>query len=165
MPGSPRRYATDANILFDLHYGGILVVGLRPIDCLVPDLVLAECEQPTAARVRAAGAREATFTPDEVARLMEIRLQDRDLTLADAAVFLLAKREACSILTRDAPLAKLAAGEGIPVEGTLWLVDLLVQEGHLTRGRAEAAVDQMLDNDRQIPRSKAAALIEAWREG
>lgn len=142
-----------------------MVVGLRPIDCLVPDFVLAECEQPTSDKVLAAGAREATFTPEEVAQLMEIRRRDRDLSLADAAVFLLAKREGSSILTRDEPLARLAGEEEVPVDGTLWLVDLLVQDGHLTRGRAEAAVDQMLDNDRGIPRAEAAAQIEAWREG
>lgn len=79
-------------------------MGLRAINCLVPDFVLDECQEPTREQILSAGAREEVFAPREIHELITLRARHRDLSLADASVFLLARREAGIVLTRDKPL-------------------------------------------------------------
>lgn len=164
MLDSPTPSAFDANVLFDLHRGGILTQGLRAVDAVVPDLVLRnECDEPTGTRIRAAGAREAHFDPDELRELQTLRGQHPALSLADLSVYLLARREDATILTRDEPLASLARDQGIRVETTIWLVAYLVEENHLTPERGAEAFERMLSEERSIDRTRAREQIEEWR--
>lgn len=163
MPGSQHPYATDANVLFDVHRGGVLTVTLRAIDCRVPDFVLDECEEPTRRQVLAAGAREETFSSAEVRELMEIRRDHGELSLADASVFLVARRCDGVVLTRDEPLETLASEKGMTVIDTVDLLDLLSGQRHLSRARAVEAVERMIERDRPLSTDKAHRFIERWR--
>lgn len=49
------------------------------------------------------------------------------------------------------------------VEGTLDLVELLVEDRHVTPSRAAEALERMIEQDRPIPRVDARDLIDAWR--
>lgn len=164
MPASPPPCAIDANVIFDLHRGGVLAIGLGAIDCIVADFVLAECEQPTATSVRSAGAREAHFGPRELVEIQRIRAREPELTVADVSTYLAARREDATVLTRDEPLDRFASDEGLDTRDTIWLVDQLVDGSQLAPARAVDAVEKMLARDRPIPRDRARAAIDRWRD-
>lgn len=162
MLDSHRPFVIDANVLFDVHRGGILTVALRAIDARVPDFVLHECQEPTRQQILGAGVREETFSPGEVRELVEIRARRPRVSLADASVFLVARREEGIILTRDEPLEDIAEEEGLSVAGTLDLVDLLVHDRRIHPERAVEAVQRMVEQDRPLPRGEVRDRLEAW---
>lgn len=163
MPGSQPPYVTDANVLFDVHRGGVLTVSLRAIDCRVPDFVLDECEEPTQRQILGAGARQETFSSADVRELMRIRSDHRDLSLADASVFLTARRCEGIVLTRDEPLERLASRRGLRVLGTVDLLDTLVDGRHLSPQRATEAVERMIERDRPLSTDRVRRFVEEWR--
>ncbi len=66
------------------------------------------------------------------------------------------------VLTGDGLLWTFAKESGIDVHGTLWLLDMLVGQGILTRPNAIQALQRMTEQKRRLPRAEVQKRIREW---
>jgi predicted nucleic acid-binding protein len=114
MKDSPSLCIVDANILIDLHGGGLL--------------------------------REF-------------------FSVSTNALFalVLARTLKATLLTGDRHLARVAALEGVPVHGTLWVLDEMVRLEVIAPPQAAQALERMLARGSRLPRAECQRRLQQWR--
>lgn len=153
----------DANVIFDLHAGEILECPCRlPYDLYTTDFVLEEIESISLAELEECGLQITELPPEMVGEIGFLRLQHLALSLADLSVFVFARHSGSMILTGDGPLWILAQESQIDVHGTIWVVDLLVAQGTLTKPDASRALQQMMERKRWLPKAEVQKRIKEW---
>jgi len=133
-----------------------------PLDLVAPDVVIAELLQPDAKEVLAYGLRQAEFSGQQVEEVAFLRAQHRRLSASDLSAFVLARSLNGTLLTNEGPLRKLAQQEGLPVHGTLWLLDLMVEADVIPPGRAAGALKRMLSCGSRFPRVECKERFQRW---
>lgn len=167
MAGSPSACALDTSTMLDLYVGGVLrdAAGL-PLVLMAPDFVIAEeFRDPPGGRLVEAGiVTPQVLTPDEMDRASGLhREHPRALSYNDCAYLVLAEQRGLLLLTSERRLRAVAEERGIPVRGTLWVMDEMVRLKLLTRARAADAMRAMLDQGRRLPEDECRRRIERWR--
>jgi len=166
MGSSRPEFVTDANVLIDLHTGGVLAaVSRMPQGFCVPDVVVAEMDEPDEATVVRAGFRQESLPGEAVTVVMRLVGEDRHISIQDASGLVLAQRTGRVLLTGEKRLRELAVRIGVKVHGTLWLLEQMVAAAVLTSRQAADALERMLECGRRLPESEARGHIERWRAG
>jgi predicted nucleic acid-binding protein len=143
---------SDANIFMDLEVAGLLeyLFGLEET-IAVPD-VLFEDElkhwQPHLPRL---GLCLMTLGSRAVMRTVSLARTYRRPSRLDLAALALAEQEGCPLVTGDRALRDAALREKVPVYGTLWLVERMVDIGQIGVERAADAYDKMQVSGRRLP--------------
>jgi predicted nucleic acid-binding protein len=164
MASSRLECVADASVLIDLNDGRVLDVLSGMSDRFyVPDVVVAELDEPDGATLRRAGLRPESLPGEAVVEVMRLTREERRISVEDASALVLAETTRRVLLTGDRRLRELAQKRGVAVHGTLWLLERMVAEGALTRRRAAEALEKMLECDRRLPESEARSLIHRWR--
>ena len=173
---SPLLVVQDANLLIDLHCGGLLACVFSPDtpwQVHVPDLILGELLRGTgpvaeALRPYQEEGRFITGALDgsQVVEAVGIQIEQRRLSLEDCAAFVYARSNGGILLTGDNQLRTYAQSQELPVHGTLWVLDQLVEtwqvlppsDGHqaLTRISSPAA-------GRRLPTAECEARLARWQ--
>ena len=84
-----------------------------------------------------------------------------------SAVFALtsAKTLGVPLLTGDAALRKAAEENGVTVKGTLWVLDVLVDEAFVSSFQAKEALTQILEKGRRLPMVECQSRLILWQSG
>lgn len=152
----------DANVLFDLIYGDILEpLFALPIKWKTSDIVLNETK-PDDERLLRLGLEVVTIEGSEVAEIMRIRPQHRNLSVADLSIYILARKSNCIVVTGDASLRETGCNHGFEVHGTLWIVTAMVDQELISKRTAAKALRHMIENNRRLPRDEVEELINRW---
>ena len=163
--GSGLKCVVDANVIIDLHYGGILKdITNLPFDFVTPDIVLAEHSYPTPDEVLRAGVRVEELSGKLVQQAVDLAPQNRRLSIQDRFVFVLARHHGCLLITGDGRLRTLAAQQATECHGTLWVMDLMVEHGILSPASADTALEAILMKNARLPASECEERQKAWRE-
>ena len=164
MPDSLPWYILDTNIPIDLQRGGLLdalfALGLA---LAAPDVLIGELVIPDGPSLVERGLRSMPLTGPEVEDVMTLATQHRAPSINDLFAFVLARKLDATLLTGDRALRRLAASEGVPVHGTLWLLDKMVSRTVITPTEAADALARMLAGGSRLPAGECRARLRRWR--
>ena len=164
MVSIPQPCVVDANVLIDLHLSELLreLFNLS-LELVAPDVVIAELLQPDAEEVLSYGLRQAELSGQQVEEVASLRAQYRRLSASDLSAFVLARSLNGTLLTNEGPLRRLAQQEELPVHGTLWLLDRMVESDVVPPGRAAEALKRMLSCGSRLPRAECKKCFQRWK--
>lgn len=165
MTDSRSPCVADANVLIDLHVGGLLAALSRlPCKVLVPDVVAAELINPDGTRLPEMGLEVHQFSGDQVVEVMRFRTRYNQVSTNDLFALVLAKACAATLLTGDRHLRQIADQEGVAVHGTLWVLDELVRLQIVDPSQAISALRRMLDQGQRLPLAECEHRFRLWKE-
>ena len=165
MTEPPALCVADANILIDLHNGGLLELMLAlPYRCMIPDLVLEEMHTPSAGRLLALGFQVGGLEPEGVAEVYALRAEHVSLSVPDLFALTLARDRGAILLTGDGRLRDLAKRRALVVHGVLWVLDEMVGHALLTSQGACQALDVIRLKGARLPDAACARMKRRWLE-
>ena len=164
MEDSPSLCIVDANILIDLHIGGLLreFFGL-PFRLVAPDVIIAEVDEPNSALLTEYGLESAELSGDQVREVYALLVNCRSVSANDLFALVLARVLNVPVLTGDRHLTRVAAQEGIVVHGTLWVLDEMVRLEIVVPSRAAEALERMLERGSRLPCAECQRRFHLWK--
>jgi hypothetical protein len=81
----------------------------------------------------------------------------------DLLALLLAKRNACFLITGDKALRNAAKNEGVATHGLFWLMDEMVNHNILTGVQAATALEKIIAEGSWLPMKECEERIKKWR--
>jgi predicted nucleic acid-binding protein len=159
-----RIYVSDTNIWIDFGNAGLLDELFElPFTMCCTDFVFEEIREADRDALRRRGLMIETLEDEAVARLLTLRTDHNNSSLADVSCYLLAKDTGRPLLTGDGRLRKQANKDGLQVHGALWLLDQLVHHAIIEPARAAAGLQSMLVRGARLPQAECDSRIETWR--
>ncbi|MHB1356271.1 MAG: PIN domain-containing protein [Anaerolineae bacterium] len=154
----------DANILFDLRNGRILMdIAALPYRFIVPDAVWAELDTPLRSMVQSLGFEIGTLEAEAVSEIYSLRPEYPRLSVADLFAFFVARDRQAMLLTGDTRLKRLAEIRGLVVHGTLWVLDELFERQALSDQGALIALERILALGGRLPASECQKRRLQWK--
>lgn len=75
----------------------------------------------------------------------------------------MAEEIGCKLLTGDQALRKAAEKESnVVVHGVLWLLDQMIEHKILSKKKARASLQQMVDSGARLPRAACDERVKNW---
>lgn len=163
---SKKLLISDANIIIDI-VAGELVDGMFALEYefAVPDLLYAEELEQQHSDIVDKGLLVIGLTSESISAANNLFEQNNQLKVSvnDCIALSLAQQESCSLLTGDARLKQLAIVEGVPVRGTLWLVEQMIIANCVTIEQVEVAYVKMQDDGSRLPEADIKKQIEKFQ--
>ena len=164
MKDFPYRYAIDANILIDIHFGSILHEMFQlPIDFFTTDFVIAELKNPPAELLLNLGLKREELGGDLIAEISFVKSRHKELSVSDVSVFILARHRNIALLTGDDGLRTLGESSGLEVHGTLWLLDCMIDRKIIEMSRATISLEIMLAHGSRLPQKECEQRFMKWK--
>ncbi len=161
---SPPERVTDTNFWIDLHVAHLLDEVFRlPCQWVIPDIVLAELQEPDPRTLRDRGLKEAELSGELVAEISGLATRYPKPSLKDLSALVLANSTGITLITGDGDLRAAAENEGVDVHGTLWVLDEMVSTQIIESRRAADALDAMVQQGRRLPEPDVEARLRRWR--
>jgi predicted nucleic acid-binding protein len=158
------RCVSDTTLLIDLREGGLTRHAFRlSIAWMAPDVVLEELEAEHTARLLRLGLQRMELTGEQVEEVAVLAERYLGPSRPDLFGLVLAKAQDAILITGDRLLREAAEREGIPVHGTLWILDQLVDLEFVTRHQAAVALRRMVNRGRWLPKGDVAERLQRWR--
>jgi hypothetical protein len=156
---------TDANIWIDVHNADLLdAVSALPFTWRTPDIVLRnEVRTVDRALLVELGLEERMLSGLELNRILKLNVRYPNPSPRDLAVLVVADVDDGMVVTGDGPLRKTAEAEGQTVHGVLWVLDQLVEGEIITKARARAALNAMIDQGSRLPASPVQKRRRKWQ--
>jgi uncharacterized protein YacL len=165
MKDSPSPCIVDANILIDLHGGGLLREFFRlPFRLVAPDVIIAELHDPGGEMPIEHGLESAELAGDQVLEVAALLVHYRSVSTNDLFALVLARTLKATLLTGDRHLARVAALEKVPVHGTLWVLDAMVRLEVIAPSQAAQALQRMLARGSRLPQTECQRRLQKWRK-
>jgi rRNA-processing protein FCF1 len=163
MTGSPSQLIVDANVLIDLHMGGLLRDLLKlPYAFAAPDVIIGEMQVPDGSLLTGYGLHSLEATGQEVREVAALAAEHRNVAANDLFALVLARSRKATLLTGDGRLRRLAEQTGIPVHGTLWALDEMVRTSVVTAPQAAVALSAMLAGGSRLPHDECQKRLRRW---
>lgn len=158
------RLVVDATVWIDLHLGGLLaeVFALR-WRLVSPDVILEELETLDPQLLRALGVEEVSLAEADYAILQSLIGRYPGPSVRDLTALVVSIRDGLGLLSGDGKLRKAAEDEGVPVHGTLWVLDALVEVAIIRPQRAADSLAEMLRCGTRLPQHDCRRRLSRWR--
>jgi predicted nucleic acid-binding protein len=164
MKGSPPLCIVDANILIDLHVGGLLRELFRlPFRLAVPDVIVAELHEPDGEVLVRYGLESMELAGDQVLEVASLLTRYRAVSTNDLFALVLARTQKAALLTGDRHLTEAADQEGVTAHGTLWVLDEMVRLAVVAPVQVAQALERMLERGSRLPRAECHKRLQQWR--
>ena len=163
---------SDTNIFIDLIETGLLELFLQlPMEVHTTDIVIAEItvEEQKAAILTIAEKgciKIKTYSPDEMLKLLNfINSKQRryDLHPADFSVWQYSSENGYTLLTGDGNLRKAAQADGVEVHGTIYIIDILIENQLLTPSLAADKLELLYSINPRQPKPEIENRLKKWR--
>jgi predicted nucleic acid-binding protein len=157
-------YILDTNVLIDLWHGEILDAFFQSLHPLAaPDVIIAELQSPDGQELVRLGLQSMELTGEQLTTAVHLQAKNPGRTVNDIFALVLAEIHTATLLTGDRALRDLAQLRGLPVHGTLWVLDELVRLCALPPAKAAAALLRMMEKGSRLPEAECRRRIEKWR--
>jgi hypothetical protein len=164
MEDFPPLCIVDANILIDLHIGGLLRAFFRlPFRLAAPDVIIAELDEPDSEMLVGYGLESVELMGDQVLEVAALLVRYRSVSANDLFALVLARVQKATLLTGDQHLTEVAYREGVVIHGTLWVLDEMVRLEVITPVQAAQALRQMLERGSRLPQAEYQKRLRQWR--
>lgn len=159
-----KKLILDTSICIDLHKGELLKTVLRlPYQFVLPDVIIAELNDPAGETLLALGFTEEGIYGEEVKSVFELRNKYFAPSFNDLLALLLAKRNFCDLITGDNALRKAAKQEAVTTHGLLWLLDQMVADTVLPSVQAADALEKIVTEGSWLPKKECDERLKKWR--
>lgn len=161
----------DANILIDLFHTGLYAkIAIMKLRFHTTEYVVNEIIRPDQRRLLESMMARGDiiideFKDDDLSALLLFIMDNNgmnNLSEADCSVIMLARRLNCRLLTTDQKLKHVAMGQGIEVNGFLWLTDRMVETGVATEAEMLKALELYLKENPRAPKEEVKKRIDAY---
>lgn len=157
-------YVVDTSILIDMHIGKIVSqFFMLPYTFVAPDVIIAELNEPKGEMLLALGLQQKDLAGEQVKEVIRLRKNYRKPSVNDLFALVLARILVVPLLTNDGSLRKAAIQEKIPVHGTLWILDEMVERKIISHHEAATALKHMCDRRSRLPQDECDKRFEQWR--
>ncbi|MCD7041950.1 MULTISPECIES: type II toxin-antitoxin system VapC family toxin [Pseudomonas fluorescens group] len=158
-------YISDTNIWIDFRNAGLLEQMFKlPFTLCCTDFVLYELEDIFHDELLAQGLLVESFDERDVQKLLNLKIEHGNSSMADVSCYLLALTTGRPLLTGDGKLRRQAQKDGIQVRGALWLLDLMIEHYTITSSVAAQALENMLWHGARLPGAECESRLSRWRE-
>ncbi len=163
MPDSRSLCIVDTNIIVDLHKGGVLreLFGL-PHVFAAPDVIVEESLTPPGPLLTELGLISLEASGSEVLEVSKLAGKHRRVSSNDLFALVLARSRKATLLTGDKNLRALAEADGLPVHGTLWVLDELLRCSLISAEQAVASLLAMLRTGSRFPEDECQSRLKRW---
>jgi len=163
MMGSPSLCVVDANILIDLHVGGLLTEVFRlPLALVAPDVIIGELKEPDGEQLEKRGLHSRELSGDQVLEVAGLAAEYREVSANDLFALVLARALKATLLSGDRRLSRIAREQGVRVHGTLWVLDELVRWEVIDPSQAGAGLGRMLARGSRLPQAECRRRLKRW---
>lgn len=157
----------DANILIDFLKIGLIDAFFQlAYDFLVTDMVLAEIQEDNIADLQpyisASRLTVQAFSYEDLVKIQAIKNRNSALSVPDCSCLYLSQQVSATLLTNDGALRRVAGYESVPVHGSLWVFDLLVEHSIIKQDTARAALSQLMEVNPRLPEKECRKRLKAW---
>ena len=143
---------SDANILIDMEEGELLEQMFQlPYEFHIPDILFEEELEEQHRHLLARGLVLTELESETMLHAMELTAKYAEPSRNDCFALALAAQRQCPLLTGDQALRSAAENEAVMVQGTLWLVKMLVKRRLISTEDARAAYQKMKNARRRLP--------------
>ncbi|WP_231998935.1 PIN domain-containing protein [Pseudomonas cedrina] len=135
-----------------------------PFTLCCTDFVLYELADFPHDELLAQGLLVESFDDAGVQKLLKMKREHGNSSMADVSCYLLAHTTGRPLLTGDGKLRRQAQKDGLQVRGALWLLDLMVEHHTITSSVAAQALENMLWHGARLPGTECSTRLSQWRE-
>ncbi len=164
---TPRpAFVCDASVLIALIDGGLLALAAQVFDLLVPDVILhEEIRNPPGENLLQEGlVREIHFSGTLILKVFELRKRFSAPSTHDLFALAAADQERIVLLTGDRHLRRAAEKLGVEAHGVLWVLDELVNGGHLAPHEAAESLRKIMKLGTYLPKEECRVRLEWWED-
>ncbi|MCF6225619.1 MAG: PIN domain-containing protein [Xanthomonadales bacterium] len=143
---------SDANILIDCIEGQLLELMFRlPYSFATPDILFADELEDCHPHLLGFGLQLKVLDSEAMESVKHLVKRYTGPSRYDCIALALASQESCPLLTGDRALRVAAKNEGIPVHGTLWLTEQMIEHQIISIIQAHEAYIRMKDSGSRLP--------------
>jgi predicted nucleic acid-binding protein len=159
----------DANILFDIECAGLLPLWFdlkieTHITSLIADEIKSKKHQQLKTCLQSKKIIVHQLTPDQKLEAQSLAMEVSGLTRADASCFQLAQTLDATLLTGDSILRRYAKAQCLPVHGTLWILDQLIEAKLLKPKDAIEKLVIIRQENTYLPEKECQIRIVKWQK-
>lgn len=159
-----QRLVVDTSVCIDIFNGAILYEVVKlPYYYLLPDVIIAELDEPPGVIFTNAGFVSSGTAGNEIYLVSELGARYNGLSLNDVFALATAKREGLTLLTGDNKLRSAANREKVDVHGTLWVLDRLVEDSIISPPAAADALEKIMATNTWLPARECRERLARWR--
>jgi predicted nucleic acid-binding protein len=164
MPESSPLYIVDTNIFIDLSIGDLLVDFFHlPHRFASPDVIIAELRDPKGSCLTELGLQTLHLDGPQVEDVITLRARHKALSIPDLFALVASRHHNAILLTGDSGLRQMAEEQGVPVHGTLWVLDELVRLEVIECTKAASALNKIMEAGSFLPDRACQARLKRWR--
>jgi len=143
---------SDSNIFIDMEVANLTSqMFTLPYRFVTPDILYYEELEEEHPNLLDVDLNILTLSSDTVKYTESIVYKYPKASRNDLFALVLAKQEACPLITGDNALRKAGKEENIQIFGTIWIMDELIKHDIITKDEAMEAYDMMKNNKRRLP--------------
>ena len=158
----PSKCVVDTTFLMDVRNGGMVAEVFKfPSLMYVPDVILAQMSDGELFVEHRLTKHQ--FDGKQVREVSRLRSLQPQVSVNDMFAFVLARDSRATLLTGDRNLCTFSEGEGVEVQGVLWLLDELVQLNIISPVRGAAGLERMIAAGSWLPREECDARLSRWK--
>ena len=159
-----KKIILDTSICIDLYNGKLCEAVLQlPYEFVLPDVIVAELKKPPGVLLLKLGFTEEGISGEEIKNIFVLRNKYAEPSTNDLFALLLAKRDACYLITGDNALRNAAKQEGVATHGIFFLLDSLVKNEILTKANAANALERIIAEGSWLPKKECEERFKKWR--
>jgi predicted nucleic acid-binding protein len=160
-----KKLILDTSVCIDLHNGKLLDIVLQlPYKYVLPDVMISELLEPAGEMLLTIGFFKEGTSGEETQTIYALRNKYIEPSFNDLLSLLLAKKNACCLITGDNALRKAASKEGVATHGLLWLLDEMVLCGILSGPKAANALRIIIAEGSWLPKNECENRFKKWRK-
>jgi rRNA-processing protein FCF1 len=161
---------TDTNVFFDIMSIEILpdFFGLNfeicTTDFVVREIVRVDQMEQIQTFIRSKQLTVYKFTAEEFEQIEKFETKRNLRRITDKSVLWKALQLKCRLLTGDKNLKNEAEEQGLQVNGSLWIIKMLVESKIVTPVNAAKLLDKLKTINESLPKDKIEKLIKQYRK-
>ena len=155
---------SDTNIFIDLISIDLLDSFFKlPIDIHTVDYVINELNISQQEMLKQYNLTIKEYSSSEQSLIVEFHLQSKgNVSFPDCSVWKYAKDNGYTLLTGDKSLRAQATADGLSVSGILFVFDMIVESGILSKKEAAYKLQQLIQINNRLPKKEIEYRITEW---
>ncbi|MBS1588353.1 MAG: PIN domain-containing protein [Bacteroidetes bacterium] len=160
---------TDTNVFFDIMSIEILpdFFGLDfeicTTDFVINEIIRIDQAEQVQTFIRSKKLTVYKFTPEEVDEVISLKTKRNLRRITDKSVMWKALQLKCRLLTGDKNLKNEAEEQGLQVNGSLWVIKMLVENRIITSVNAAELLEKLKTVNEGLPKDEIEKLIKQYR--
>lgn len=165
MADSLSKCVVDTSLLIDLHLGKIIVKLFElPYSFIAPDVIIAEAQTLDTEMLIKKGLQKSELTGEQVLKVLQLKAQHRHPSVNDLFALVTAQSMNAVLLTGDRNLRKVAELYSIPIHGTLWILDEMVNSEIISLQQAVTTLKLMRKQGSRLPQEECDRRLQNWQK-